>query len=246
MSKKHDNYETELFGCKGIRFLSEFLRVIAGNEPHPIATVVAMQEYGYQPLEKPSGNLSGKMRLDVFYLILVGNEDKTVAVEVKATRDDLLFGEKLQYELGVADYLFLAVPRSLIPDARYVIEDQKKESIHQIGLIDLSSGEIVVFPEKTRILRNMTKLYRTVLQRDHVLLDISHGSADIPVLDFHPKGQLYVNRKYDGLLDSPYTIYLPPPWKRYERYQASPRYRRLIETGEFCRFYDKERMGHGK
>ena len=231
MGARHNNFETELAGRKGVRFLTDFFRAVTGDSLRPGASVIAMPEFGYQPAVKPPGNTSGKMWLDVFFIIL-GRRDRdiTVGVEVKVTQDDLLFGEKLHYELGVADYLFLAVPRDLIPAARYVIQDQLPEDVPRIGLVDLNSGDVVIIPNKSQIICKMENLYRMALLRNSVRLDFNSLTADNPEPEFHLNGLLNVNRKYDGLLAVPFTPKVPAHGKCYERFRACRRFQALVTT----------------
>ena len=222
MVSRHQSFEAALTGRTGARFLAEFLRRETGKDVRPGAVAIALPEYGYASNEIPPGNKTNRMWLDVYYVIKTTDSDLTVGVEVKTSREDLLFGEKLHYEIGVADYLFLAVPRSLIPEARYVIEDQRPEDVPKIGLLDLTSGDIVIVPQKDFRKTNLAACQRNFIQMDMTDCQRAPGITTIQ------RGKLLINREYRGLLARPVLPKPPPAGRCFTRYQQSPRYQKLI------------------
>ena len=227
MPKRHQFYVAELAGRAGARFLTDFLRETTGSGPRPAVTVKALPEYGFISAEKPPANKTNTMRLDLLFVIL-GQEDRvTVGFEVKVDKNDLLFGEKLHYELGITDYLFLAVPRMLIPCARYVIKDQLPEDVKRIGLVDLTEGDIVIFPNRASNEQGVLTINPDPDLRHFTSVDMTDYQR-LPRHHFHSDGELMVNNRYTGLLARPYKPSLPRRSERFERFQISHRYRGLL------------------
>ena len=75
-----------------------------------------------------------------------------VSVEFKVNKRDLVKngGKMVQY-LGATDYFYLAVPKRLLEEAVQLIQRQPfLASLDHIGLIELSSGDIVIHPKPQR------------------------------------------------------------------------------------------------
>lgn len=225
MVNRHQSLETELLGRMGQRFLAQFMGGIQDGDMRPESNTYAMSEYGYFSKERPPGNKTDKMSFDIVYVICEAEKTLSIGVEVKALLFDLLYGEKLHYQIDVADYLFLAVPRALIPAAKYVIEDQRGEDVPRIGLVDLTDGDIVIFPQPGSA-NSILSLSRSPQLREP-FQKLGPSDQSIPAQIFFPMGQLSVNRRYRGLLSKPYKPELPPHGICYKRYQFSDRFQRL-------------------
>lgn len=75
-----------------------------------------------------------------------------VSIEFKFSLEDLTKnGYKMVQYLGATDYFFLGVPKPLLPEAIKLLQESPlKEHIEQIGLINLSSGQIVLMPTRQK------------------------------------------------------------------------------------------------
>lgn len=225
---RHDRTEAQLLGPKGGRFVANAIRALTGQPLPAGASIVGIAEYPYRATEIPVGHMTDSMRLDVLFVILLPEDRITLAVEVKTSRDDLLFDTKLCYEL-VADYLFLAVPRKMIPAALFFIRNQAPECARRIGLLDLDDGDIVVLPDRsTRILEMEDVLVNAILHGTRV--DIAGG---FPKAEFVRRDRLQINALYSGMLEVHYTSRLPQPGQCYARFRHSPLFQQLLHE-ETC------------
>ena len=229
MGKRHQFFETELTGRVGVRFLSEFLREKTGMGQRPGVTVTAIPEYGFLSSEKPPGNQTHRMWLDLLYVLPSHDSNITIGVEVKVNENDLLFGEKLHYQLGITDYLFLAVPRTLIPCARYVIKDQLPEDTRRIGLIDLTDGDIAILPVISPTAQSSLITRKGIDLRHITSLNITNSQRQ-PKVHFQLDGELVINNRYAGLLALQYKPSIPPRSECFVRFHASPRFKRLLQV----------------
>lgn len=84
-------------------------------------------------------------RMDTVFFVKVPNEKKmqTIGIEIKGHRNNLLRDMKMYNYLGHTDYFFLAVPPVLVKPARI-----KAAVDPRMGLIRMSDGKILIFPEK--------------------------------------------------------------------------------------------------
>lgn len=73
-----------------------------------------------------------------------------VSVEIKVNKEDLMKnGFKVLRYLGATDFFFLAVQKRLLEEAVRLIQQQTLSvSLDHIGLIDLTTGEIVIYPQR--------------------------------------------------------------------------------------------------
>jgi len=220
---KHIRSSAQLLGPRGGRFLAKIICAFPGC-PLPVgATALGIVEYAYHAPERPIGNKTGSMRLDVMFVILFPKMRFSVGLEVKTNEDDLVFDVKLHHEL-VADYLFLAVPRELIPAALFVIRRQRPDCIRRIGLVDLNDDDIVVLPERsTRILKMEDVLATAILRGTRV--DIAEG---VPKAEFVRRGRLNINKRYSGMLAIRYAPRLPRPERCHDRFRHSPLFQELL------------------
>lgn len=226
MGKLHSAYEKRLLGCKGVRFVAEVFRAETGRNLHPRTVVTALREYLYRPVRRPPENRSGKMRLDILFILLDSNLYLTIGVEVKTDINDLLFDIKLASEIGVADLLFLAVPRALIPAARFLISRQDKKDVCRIGLADLDSGDVVIFPERSQVFVKERDVLADAIVLGGEKLNLREG-AKSSFVQFRKKGQIRINEKYEGLLAKTFCPRFPSPEEYHERFQASELFKEL-------------------
>lgn len=219
----HDRAETKLLGPRGGRFIAQVIYALTGRTLPLGATVIGMTEYPFRARERPAGHKTSGMRLDALFAVLLPEGRLTVGVEVKTSEEDLVFDDKLHHEL-VADYLFLAAPRKLIPAALFVIHRQAPECARRIGLLDLDDGDIVVLPDRTA----------RMLEMEDVLVNaILHGmrveiSEDTPKAEFVCRDRLQINALYSGMLAIRYTPRLPRPGQCFERFRHSPLFLQLL------------------
>ena len=158
------------------------------------------------------------------FVVLTPEVRVVVGVEIKTNEEDLIFDAKLCHEL-VADYLFLAVPRKLIPAALFVIRRQTPECARRMGLVDLDDGDIVVLPERSpRILKIEDVLATAILRGSRV--DIAESA---PKAEFARRGRLRLNKRYSGMLAIRYTPRLPRPGQCFERFRHSPLFLQLLD-----------------
>ena len=73
-------------------------------------------------------------------------------IEIKTTRRDLLKnGCNISHYLGATDYHFLAVPKTLLPDAVRLLQQQPlAQNLEHIGLVDITDGQIVIMPDRQK------------------------------------------------------------------------------------------------
>ena len=225
---RHGRTEAQLLGPKGGRFVAQVIYALTGRTLPLGATVIGITEYPFLARERPAGHKTRGMRLDVLFAILLPEIRLTVGVEVKTNEEDLVFDNKLHNEL-VADYLFLAVPRKLIPAALFVIHRQAPECARGIGLLDLDDGDIVVLPDRSaRILEMEDVLVNAILHGTRVEI-----SEDIPKAEFVRRDRLQINALYSGMLEVRYTPRLPHPGQCYARFRHSPLFQQLLHE-ETC------------
>ncbi len=229
MARRHQLYEKDLLGGKGVRFLADLLLTVPGLRLSPGVTFIALPEYGYRASAIPPGNQTDQMRLDLLFVILSRRKNISVGVEIKVEKNDLLFGEKLHYELGVTDYFFLAVPRRLVPAAIYVLKRQQPADIPKIGLIDLDNGEIIILPQKNEKTGGVLPILSNALRKGYVRMEIPADLEDNPVF-FYPYKGFRVNVKYGGMFTKPFRPTLPTAGERYERFKYSALYQQLLLT----------------
>lgn len=220
---RHQAKETQLLGPRGGRFVADAVRALTGRPLPAGASVVGLVEYPYRATEVPVGHMTDNMRLDALFVVLLPEERITLTVEVKTSREDLLFDTKLCYEL-VADYFFLAVPRELIPAALFVIRHQAPECARRMGVVDLDDGDVVVLPERSpRLLKIEDVLVSAILRGTRI--DIAGSSAKA---EFLRRNDLLINTRYAGMLSVRYTPRLPRPGRCHDRFRHSPLFQEML------------------
>ena len=228
MSSRHQRFEEQLLGPKGSRLISAVFYAIKGYPLPPKATVIGVAEFPFNAAAIPPGHMTRSMRLDVLFVILSATERLTVGVEIKTDEGDLVFDNKLRYEL-VSDYSFLAVPSMLIPAALYVIRNQRPEDISKIGLVNLDNAEIVILPDTTTPKLHLLEVLIEAFHRDARRLEINSVSSP-RVANYIRRGMFNINRDYQGMLTFRYRPQLPRPDKCYDRYRHSTLYQHLVRA----------------
>lgn len=219
----HDRAETKLLGPRGGRFIAQVIYALTGRTLPLGATVIGMTEYPFRARERPAGHKTSGMRLDALFAVLLPEGRLTVGVEVKTSEEDLVFDDKLHHEL-VADYLFLAVPRKLIPAALFVIRRQTPECARRMGLVDLDDGDVVVLPARSpRILKIEDVLVTAILRGTR--LENFRGA---PKAEFVRRDRLKINALYSGMLAVRYMPRLPRPGRCHDRFRHSPLFQELL------------------
>ena len=121
----------------------------------------------FQEIEKDYMELDGVFTLFPSQERQHGHRVLNVAIEIKTNLKDLKKDHKMVYYLGTTDLFFLVVPYGLIPDAIRKIRSFG-ERIPYFGLVEATSGEIVIMPamqdaikDKDRESRVLAKIYLT-------------------------------------------------------------------------------------
>ena len=220
---RHDRTEVRLLGPKGGRFVANAIRALTGQPLPAGASVVGIAEYPYRATEIPVGHMTDSMRLDALFVVLLPKGRIIIGVEVKTTVEDLVFDTKLRHEL-VADYLFLAVPRELIPAALFVIRHQAPECARRMGVVDLDDGDIVIQPERSARILGMEDVLAAAILRG-TRIDSAGSSAKA---EFLRRNDLLVNTRYAGMLSVRFTPRLPRPGRCHDRFRHSPLFQELL------------------
>lgn len=226
MSSSHFKQIERLLGAKGGLFVLKAIFAITGRPLLAGTTVIGVEEYCYHSAVIPPGHKSNRMRLDLLFVVLSPVGKINIGIEVKTTESDLLFSEKIQYEL-IADYLFLATPRNLIPAALYVITNLPSDVASKIGLLDLNSIEIVVKPKQFET--DIDALDVVNSKRKHII-EVPYNSRSIAHAIFRENRKIQINEVYAGMLLKKYTPKLPSPGERHHRYLNSKLYQRLLNN----------------
>ena len=229
MSSLHLRQIDKLLGTKGGLFVSKAYQAVTSRPLLAGAAVIGLSEFIYKSTVIPPGHKSSTMRLDL--LFSVSNESKIyIGVEVKTTESDLLFSEKIQYEL-VADYLFLATPRNLIPAALYIITNQPADIANKIGLFDLSSMDVVVRPNRFNTKIDDFGKQLVDSQRSHTII-VHSDPRTVASIQFRKEGKIQINEMYSGMLQKEYHPKLPTPGECYQRYQNSVLFQQLLRKNK--------------
>ena len=136
-----------------------------------------------------------------------------VSVEFKCGRGDLMKnGHKMAQYLGATDYFFLGVPKNLLPDAIKLLQETPlKEHIEQIGLIDLSSGQIVLMPVRQKekdkmrqalICQRIYEQHKRYCNPDAVYMVRATLTEPKDALQLQEIGPFAVNKRYCSLVRS--------------------------------------------
>ncbi len=81
----------------------------------------------------------------------------TIGVELKNSKEDLKYDEKIEHYLGYTDFFFIGVPSSLVNEAI-----EKSSLDNHIGVFDVEKGNLVKMPE--RIIPTMERKYALLEQ----------------------------------------------------------------------------------
>lgn len=81
----------------------------------------------------------------------------TIGVELKNSKEDLKYDEKIEHYLGYTDFFFIGVPSSLVNEAI-----EKSNLDNHIGVFDVEKGNLVKMPE--RIIPTMERKYALLEQ----------------------------------------------------------------------------------
>ena len=81
----------------------------------------------------------------------------TVGVELKNSKEDLKYDDKIEHYLGYTDFFFIGVPSSLVNEAI-----EKSNLDNHIGVFDVESGSLIKMPE--RIIPTVERKYALLEQ----------------------------------------------------------------------------------
>ena len=225
---------------KETRHTKSFAQLTLGNFPHQFASYLYPVENGrnvinYEAMDEvtdpgPDFNpkdIKTRFKHDVIFTFFPEPERTQrpqesekgtswtthVSIEIKATRWDLLTnGFKISHYMGATDFLFLAVPKALLPDAVDLLQRKPLvQDLKYIGIIDITDGQIVVMPGRQQdkdqlrqamICRRIYEQNKRVYKPEAVYL--VHTTLTEP--KDKPKllkiGPFHVNRQYADLVKS--------------------------------------------
>ena len=158
---------------KDIKHFQGLIQLVLGKFPQQFASLIYPYEKGHDVITYEAmdgliepGPDEGSVRHDVMFTFIPENGRTGllphkepgqscathVSVRLEADRRDLAGnGGGLDRYLGATDYFFLAVPKRLLEDAIRLIQRQPfLERLDHIGLIEISSGDIVIHPKPQR------------------------------------------------------------------------------------------------
>lgn len=150
MKKDHKYYQSQLAGRLGQRlirtlFLVHYKRLLQIESP-----IAVFSEFKVSSKKPLGSHKTDKFFLDAAIMVPGDTNDGeilTVGFEIKDTLGDLMYGEKLEHEIGHTNYMFLAVPSELLSCAICIIKDLPEDVSSKVGLIDLDKGDIVFLGE---------------------------------------------------------------------------------------------------